>query len=291
MDTLTSRLIDDAAMFPPGNADVVTAVRDHRTHRAGWYAPAIGPLVVPDTRLAQVARANTTDAVLELSVVVTGGVGGLAALGRRELGEASGIEIVAAEIALRDLDDLPGNANRVVRAAQELDLDRTTVFVELPYQPGWVPAIEVIEAAGLYGKIRTGGLTSEAHPSPDQLAEQLSALIEADLGFKATAGLHRAWPHVALSETGDELRQHGFLNLMMAIEALVDGADIASATRLLTLTDRGRIVAALQQWDEATSTRVRRRLRSFGCCGVTEPIDDLVELGLLTSPVLAAAGG
>jgi len=291
MDALFAGLIDDAAVFPPGRASVPEAVRRHREHRSAWYAPLIGPLVVPDTDLAQVSRAArdelgedaepADDAELAVSVVISGGAGGLVALARRDL---PGLRVVAAEIGLRDLDDLAGNAARVVAAAEELDPDAVTVFVELPDSPGWMGAVEVIEAAGLLGKIRTGGLEPEAYPTAEGLARQLSELIEADLPFKATAGLHRAWPNRVTAETGATLHQHGFVTLLMAIEALVDGAGTEAAVDLLRLDDPGRIFTALQGWDEPAVTRVRRRFRSFGCCDVREPVADLVSLGLLRDP-------
>ena len=283
MDALFAGLIDDAAVFPPGNADVADAVREHRKHRSAWYAPLIGPLVLPDTALAAASRAALEsapdDAPLSVSVVITGGAGGLTALARRDL---PGLQIVAAEIALRDLDDLSGNAHRVVAAAQEFDPDEVAIFVELPFRHGWVAAIEVIEAAGLCGKIRTGGVEPAAYPTGAQLAEQLSELIEADLPFKATAGLHRAWLNSALNERGETLRQHGFVTVLMAVEALIDGAGTEQAAELLRLDDPGRIHEALKGWDDAAVSRVRRRFRSFGCCGVTDPVDDLVTLGVLS---------
>jgi hypothetical protein len=291
MDALFAGLIDDAAVFPPGNASVPDAVRRHREHRSAWFAPLIGPLVVRDTELAQVSRAVTDGTAgaggevdreaLAVSVVISGGAGGLVALARRDL---PGLTIVAAEIALRDLDDLAGNAGRVVAAAEELDPDEVSVFVEVPYGHGFIGAVEVIEAASLLGKIRTGGLEPDAFPTADQLAQQLSVLIEADLPFKATAGLHRAWPNRVTDERGRTLHQHGFLTVAMAVEALIDGAGTDAAVDLLQLDDPGRIFTALQGWDEPAAARVRRRFRSFGCCGVTEPVDDLVALGLLQGP-------
>ncbi|HEY5981158.1 MAG TPA: hypothetical protein VIT41_16145 [Microlunatus sp.] len=285
MDALFAGLIDDAAVFPPGRASVPDAVRRHREHHAAWYGPLIGPLVVPDTDLAQVSRAARDERgdgeELAVSVVISGGAGGLVALARRDL---PGLRVVAAEIGLRDLDDLAGNAARVVAAAEELDPDAVTVFVELPDSPGWMGAVEVIEAAGLLGKIRTGGLEPEAYPTAEGLARQLSELIEADLPFKATAGLHRAWPNRVTAESGATLHQHGFVTLLMAIEALIDGAGTEAAVDLLRLDDPGRIFTALQGWDEPAVTRVRRRFHSFGCCGVGEPVADLVSLGLLRDP-------
>lgn len=268
--TLFAALVDDAAMFPPGNASVEQAVADHRGYRAAQFAEVIGPLVVPDTALAHLGRAvnQLPAAELGVSVVNTGGAGGLVALSRRSV---PGIRVVAAETALRDLDDLVGNAHRVTAAAAELDPD-ITVYVEVPYTLGWVQAVEVVEAAGLLGKIRTGGLEEAAYPSAEQLAEQLSILVEADLGFKATAGLHHAWPNPP---------QHGFLNLMMALDALIDGAEPDDAAELLRVTDRERIRGAITSWDDATARRIRRRFRGFGCCGVDDPVSDLVSLNLL----------
>ena len=275
---LFTGLVDDAAMFPPGNASAERAVTEHGEHRTAWYADLIGPLVVPDTALVQVGRLAGDEAIA-VSVVNTGGAGGLTALARRAV---AGINIVAVDSALRDLDDLAGNAGRVVAAAAELD-PHIAVFVELPFAPGWVRAVEEVEAAGLYGKIRTGGVEPDAFPTAAQLAEQLSILVEADLSFKATAGLHRAWPSTGRNDRGDPLPQHGFLTLMMALDALIDGADTVEAEAQLRIDDRDRIAAAIGTWDETSQQRVRRRLRSFGCCGVSDPVTDLVDLGLLSA--------
>jgi hypothetical protein len=40
-------------------------------------------------------------------------------------------------------------------------------------------------------------------------------------------------------------------------------------------------VRFVREWDDGTCTDVRRGFRSFGCCGVTDPIDDLTCLGLV----------
>ena len=68
-----------------------------------------------------------------LSVVVTGGAGQVA--GPVGLAERPGLELAGLEIALRDLDDLAGNARRVVAAVDELRDGAgrdVPVHVELP---------------------------------------------------------------------------------------------------------------------------------------------------------------
>ena len=288
-DALFVGLVDDAAMFPPGNAPVAEAVAAHLEHRRAWYAALIGPLVVPDTALRQAQgawhmRAELVEAqapalrqaqgALSVSVINTGGAGGLLSLARREV---PGVRVVAVESALRDLDDLAGNAARVASAAGELD-ESVTVFVEIPYAPGWERAVEEVEAAGLLGKIRTGSPDNSGTPAYAQLAEQLSLLVEADLPFKATAGLHRAQPTPGTDP--DRPVQHGFLNVLAAVEALVEGAPVADGAEVLRHADP----TAMGEWSDETAARVRRRFRSFGCCGVLDPVHDLVALRMIEEP-------
>jgi hypothetical protein len=276
--------IDDAAMFPPGNAAVDEAVGAHLRYRRSWFASLIGPLLVADLKFAEVGRAlrhvrmsggSEGTVPLAVSVVNTSGAGGLLSLIGREV---EGVQMVAVESALRDLNDLAGNADRVVSAAAQLD-DAVRVFVEIPYAPGWEKAVAVVEAAGYYGKLRTGGLEPVDTPPSDQLAHQLSVLIEADLPFKATAGLHHA---VALpgSDPGRP-RQHGFLNLLVAVEALVDGGSESEAADLLGESGRQSVLDHVGAWNDTQASRIRRRFRSFGCCGVLDPINDLVALELI----------
>ncbi len=284
---LFERLLDDAAMFPPGNAELDEAVGAHQGYRRSWFAPMIGPLVVSDRKFAEVGRAlrrfairHGDDATVPLAVAVvnTSGAGGLLSLIGREV---EGVQVVAVESALRDLDDLAGNADRVVSAATELD-DMVRVFVEIPYARGWEKAVAVVEAAGCYGKLRTGGLEPVDTPPADQLANQLSVLVEADLPFKATAGLHHA-----LALQGDEPgrpSQHGFLNLLVAVAALVDGGPESEAAHLLAETDRRSVLEHVLAWSDTQVSRIRRRFRSFGCCGVLDPVNDLVALGLVEEP-------
>ena len=279
--------IDDAAMFPPGNASVEEAIGAHLGYRHSWFASLIGPLLVSDLKLAEVGRtlrrvrmSGGPEGTLPLlvGVVNTSGAGGLLSLVGREM---EGVELAAVETALRDLDDLAGNADRVVSAAGQLG-DAVRVFVEIPYVPGWEKAVAVVEAAGYYGKLRTGGLEPVDTPPSDQLARQLSVLIEADLPFKATAGLHHA---VALRGSDPARpRQHGFLNLLVAVEALVDGGSVNEAADLLGESGRESVLARVAAWNDTQASRIRRRFRSFGCCGVLDPINDLAALGLIAEP-------
>lgn len=228
-----------------GQASAVAAHQVLLDRPDGW---AVGPLVVRDERLAGLGGD------VALNVLTSGGAGGVTALARH----ADGLHLVGVETVLRDLDDLAGNAGRVVAAAAELP-DGVDVFVGIPAAPGTVSAVEVVEAAGLLGRI-------EVAARPSGAGEWLSVLVEADLAFKVT-GLG-----------ADPLGPYGLVALLMALEALVDGADPADADALLSHVDADRAVAGLRGWDDATQDRVRRRLRGVDCADLPTTLDRLAGL-------------
>ena len=51
-----ARLVDDAAVYPPGSVPLHEAVKDHRRHRSAWYADLVGPLLVPASATRQLAE-------------------------------------------------------------------------------------------------------------------------------------------------------------------------------------------------------------------------------------------
>lgn len=228
---------------------------DAESHRAlldrpdGW---TVGPLVVDDGRLAGLPGD------VALSVVTAGGAGGVAALARR----AGSLALVAVESVLRDLDDLAGNAARVVAAAGELG-DGVEVFVGLPAAPGLVAAVETVEAAGLRGRVDLGASAGAG------ASALLSLLVEADLPFKVT-GLGP-----------DPFGPYGVVALLMAVEALVDGAEADEADALLEGGDERRALAGLGGWDAAAQARVARRLRGVDSPDVAAVLDRLGAAGLL----------
>jgi hypothetical protein len=239
------------------------AVAGYEEHQHTWFSGLLGPLVLPDRRLAEVGRV-AAPRVVPVSVLNTGGAGGLIALAGRE---TPGLEVVAVESALRDLDDLAGNAARVAAAAQELG-DEVTVFVEIPYGPGWIAAAEEVEAAGLLGKIDAGN-----PPGADRLAERLSVLVETDLPVKVS-GLERPG-----ASTGDSAAGR-LAGLLLGLDALIDGATTEEAADLLRLDDPVRLTAGLANLDAPARSRIRRRLRSVDAVSMSTMATGLRSLGL-----------
>ncbi|GAA2131027.1 hypothetical protein GCM10009843_34130 [Nocardioides bigeumensis] len=269
-------LVDDAAIFPPGNAPLHDAAAAHVARREEWWEAFVGPLVVKDT---DVPLLRGTPA--RLTVVVTGGAGQLA--GPAGLCRKLGIDLAGLEIALRDPDDLPGNARRVVAAVDAartdgaLD-DDVPVFVELPQgdtTTGWLSAADEVAAAELRLKFRTGGLEAHLFPTARQLAGWIDAALDRETSFKCTAGLHQALRHRD-PETGFE--HHGFLNVLSATAHAFEGGTTEEVVALLDEKDDGRVITTAINTDIDAA---RRWFTSFGSCSVEEPLESLAATGIL----------
>lgn len=288
-----SGLIDDAAIFPPGNVPLGEAVAAHAAYGAEWYADLVGPFVISDVRLPELLEVlDEADAEVEplpVTVVVTGGAGSIRPAAKWATGSGQ-LTLRGIEAALRDPDDLAGNARRVgaaVEAARSegvLD-DDAPVYVELPHVGStriWQAAADVVAEEGFRLKFRTGGLEDHLFPATHALAAWIGAALDRETAFKCTAGLHNGIRHQD-PETG--FWHHGFLNLLLATRASLDGAAVPEVAELLDLQDGDDVAARLRDHGEEVLGRTRTWFTSFGSCSVIEPLEDLVDLGLLEPPV------
>jgi hypothetical protein len=162
------------------------------------------------------------------------------------------------------LSELPqdeGRALAVVESGSEWQDE--AVYLE------GVPLDEVA-ARGLRAKIRCGG---ERVPTVDELADFIRGCRSRGLVFKATAGLHHAYP----TEAGE----HGFLNVLAAT-VFGDEEDALREQAPAFALD-----AASFRWRdrEALPSRladVRGSLfHSVGSCSFFEPVEELEKLGML----------
>jgi hypothetical protein len=200
-------LVDDAAVYPPGSAPLPEAVKDHRRHRAAWYARLVGPLLVPASATAQLVELVGTDGELVVGLIADTGIAGLRAALALAPPAVRHVEIA---VAKRGEDPLPG-------LAALLDLLRAVPglagFAEIPLTFGLLSALDVLhdalwsEGLRVKAKFRTGGLAAELFPTPIELAAVICACRDRKLPFKLTAGLHHAIRHTD-PETG--FVHHGY---------------------------------------------------------------------------------
>ncbi len=278
-----SGLVDDAAIFPPGDVPLPDAVTAYQERRNAWYADLVGPLVVRDTDLPEV------DPRVPVSVVLTGGAGAVA--GVAALADKKGHRVVGLEAAVRDLDDMAGNVRRIttaVDAARDSGrLADTQVYVELPQtEPtaDWLSAADVVAEAEHHLKFRTGGVEAHLFPSAADVAAWIDSALDRETPFKCTAGLHHAVRHRD-HETGFE--HLGFLNVLLATRVAFDGGSVAETTQVLDDHYANDLVALARQSDLEGA---RRWFTSYGSCSVSDPLDELVGLGLLEPPPTGPTG-
>lgn len=292
---LLTRLIDDAALFPPGSAAMPDAVRGHLAARSGPHADLVGFFLCPVSRLpeliVELVKAKPSEPV-QLSLVVNNGLGGVPKAvstveGRKNLLQLRMVEMPApsdvdATWLERVSEFVPEDVIRVVeprrpgvRSAVEDSGTRSTAGAGPGDLEAWLDGVRRVARHGCWPKLRCGGLQAGAFPDAVVVADFLAAVCAEGVPFKATAGLHHAVRHRD-PETG--FTHHGFLNLLLAVSRALAGRDIAAA---LESTDSTALVGELSLLPAPTVRAVRQVFASYGSCSLAEPVADLESLGLL----------
>ncbi|MFM6851310.1 MAG: hypothetical protein ACKOVB_19645 [Terrabacter sp.] len=274
---LFDRLVDDAAVFPPGLAPLDVAVREHLDRRTGPYAAHLGPLLVPATSAAELAA--------------------LAARDDRAVAEPLEVGIVVRPGAplepLVDAVDLLRDDPRVLVAGIELgwfDGDsgwRRALELEVPLvvevglgsdqESGLDDIADAVDHEhDVTAKFRTG--MTPAWPWPDEttLAGFLDAVVLRGLSFKLTGGLHHA-----VRGDHDGQPMHGLLNVLLATHEALDGAETRELAGELTRRDTEVLVTAVSGLHVDDVRRLRASCTAYGCCGVLDPLTELEALGLV----------
>ena len=118
-------------------------------------------------------------------------------------------------------------------------------------------------------KIRCGGATI---PSVEELAAFIRRCRDERIVFKATAGLHHAYPTAG---------EHGFLNLLAAV-VFGDEENALRAPRGSFELDADSFRWGGRAADAAELARVRASLlHSIGSCSFFEPVGELHALGIV----------
>jgi hypothetical protein len=229
---LLGRLIDHAALFPPASLPMAEALAADRRARDGADAWLLGRFVCPASQLGALGAEDRA-----LTVIVDA--------------------------------EVPGDARiEAVETHEPVDFDGE-VYVELPIDDSLDSSLDRLAEGGLRAKVRCGGASA---PSAHDLARFVRGCRDRDLVFKATAGLHQAYPAGG---------GHGLLNLLAAA---VFGDEVDALT---AGPGSFELDADTFRWGERTAgatelERVRGTLlHSVGSCSFEEPVEELRGLGML----------
>ncbi|WP_112275969.1 hypothetical protein [Lentzea terrae] len=270
---LLARLVDDAALFPPGNASMPDAVRGHLDGRVGEWSGVMGLFLCPASRLAELI----TELIkvkppkpIALSLVIDTGLGGVPKA-------VSIVESRSELLALRMVEmPAPSDVDEVwlERVSEFVPEDVIRVVEPRRGGPEWLDGVRRVIEHGSWPKLRCGGLSTENFPSVDEVADFLSVVSGGGVAFKATAGLHRAVRYT----DEQNFTHHGFLNLLVATARSLSGRDVREA---LASTDAEALTAEAKALSDQAAHAVRGVFASYGSCSLAEPVADLEELGLL----------
>lgn len=303
---LMSGLIDYAGLFPPAKLPMAEAAANYGRYVAGDDSWMLGRLVVPVSRLEEfrVAAAKmlprvNADEPWPLSAIVDGDLDedmdAVFAFNREHSRTEAGLAVVdAVEIKV------PPEGGPVAAAFIDNALDTIPEglypFFEMPApgsggdgadSPDLRGCIAALAGADAAAKVRTGGLTPESIPGARAIAEFIVACAQAEVPFKATAGLHHAVraEHPLTYEAGcPRALMHGFVNVFVAAAfVLTQRAGVDGATAVLEETDGGEFVFTESGigWrgrvlDTSALERTREQFAlSYGSCSFEEPVAEL----------------
>ena len=278
--------IDYAGLFPPAARPMAEAVRNYAAYRSGAHAWMLGRFVVPAARLEELAAAfaalpDAGGTPWPVSVIARASDAATLAAFNARYGARLRIDMVEVpRVTVADVDGLA-----VLTPAYD-------VYAEIDAAGDPAPVIAACARCGVGAKIRTGGVTPEAFPTPDQVARFMRACHDAGVRFKATAGLHHAWrAEYPLTYEPDAVRgtMFGFAGVLLAAAAAASGADDHELARILAaggdgfgITARGAVLPSGRALPPELVAAARQTgLRSFGSCSFEEPVAELTAGRLL----------
>lgn len=288
---LLGGIVDYAGLFPPAGLDMPAATRNYASYLAQPDRWMLGRFVVPIARLDELTLAMRdarvgTNGQWRIAAIAGADFAGDVDAARRFNAEWHGravIDVMEAKLASAEAIERAGGA-----AGESL-----TTFAELPIAGNLAPLVDAVKRTGINAKMRTGGVTPDAFPSPEAVIHFMRCCIGAAVPFKATAGLHhplRGEHHLTYASDAPCGTMYGFLNVFLTAAFLEFGMSDGDACALLEERDPGAFTItdkSISWRDRSVSAGQMRVVRdvvavSFGSCSFREPVDDLRAMSILS---------
>ncbi|MBN8656963.1 MAG: hypothetical protein J0M11_14595 [Anaerolineae bacterium] len=296
-----AQILDYAGMYPPANLPLQEAFKNFIVYQTDPQAWMLSRFVVPAKRLSELPAFGER---ISFTTLGRGGKDMEEFLANIHLDIAdirafadihpnASVDMYEVALPASSLTDKFSANEIVTRAAEALNKNGITVFFESPFGESWeerteklLRALRKVKDKHVGFKLRTGGVTAEAFPSPEQVAKAIIQTREAGVPMKCTAGLHHPIRHFNSSVN---TKMHGFLNVFGAgVLAFANGISQADILSILEDEDPSNFVFdehgfAWKNLRVAISVIKRARLfaTSFGSCSFDEPREDLRNLGIL----------
>lgn len=281
---LLSSVVDYAGLFPPAKLELQPAMANYAQYQTTAYNWMLGRFILPSSRLQEFEQLLPDyPAQWLLSIIMTGDV-------QKAIAQLNSLNNPKIAIASLEFPPLPATEIKNILPLIPPDVES---FFEIPFNSDLQSYLPLLQHPRAAAKIRTGGVTVDAFPNFAQLYQIIFAFAQAQIPFKATAGLHHPLlsKHPVTSEPNSPIAlMQGFLNVAV-LAALIYQQKITPeiAVEILqeTSPDNFHFTSDRLSWKnyqlniaEIKSARTQF-FRSFGSCSFQEPIDDLKTLKLL----------
>jgi hypothetical protein len=295
--------IDYAGLFPPASLSMNEAIREYDEARNASHAWMLGRFIVPVSRLPELLEGFGEREPFDLSVIVDASPDPRAwfddvLMKSRELAtvraRSLSVLVRAVELPLPRLTSRRETYDATIGQGATL-LDNAAMrdlpcYLEMPRNERWsellAGTLSALARARLRSKIRCGGATEQAFPSPGDLADFVALTTSEHVAFKATAGLHHPIRH---RDAASGFMMHGFLNLLAA--AVLAGIGVSRDELESVLADENandfQLDDAGLRWiDRRASAAEIERSRTetfvgYGSCSFSEPVEDLTAMGAI----------
>jgi hypothetical protein len=292
--TLLNGVIDYAGLFPPASLSMNDAVRNYAHYLQSLDQWSLARFIVPVSRLEEFTAAvhslppDFRNQTWQLSALVGARVEDdlklIADFNQRFSRAPRSLLIDAIELKVARVDEI-----------QTLKLPLSlTSYIEIPIAEDVKSFIVALKKKNYRAKVRTGGVVTDAIPSPQDLARFIFLCAKHRVAFKATAGLHHAirglYP-LTYAPDSPSGTMFGFLNVFLASAFAYSGLSESDLVKILSETDLKHLSfnEGGARWrTHSLGISMLEEIRthfvlSFGSCSFEEPIEDLKKYHLLDS--------
>lgn len=293
-------IVDYAGLFPPAALNMPVAIRNYAHYRAsgaGWmlgrfvcsassltlFSEHAEPFLPRDAgaipwRLAVTSSGNVNADMEQIAIFNTQ---------HRVCFDECGAVADTYEVKIKSPEDIDVLNHTIPRGL--------ITYLEIPFADA-EELIPAVAASGRRAKMRTGGVTENAFPSPKAVVQFLRQCVEYDVMAKATAGLHHPVSgtyRLTYEDNAPTGHMFGYLNVFLAAALLAQGAAQPLAMKLLRETNPASVVITEErvlwhhdgestEFERSLLWRTRERvLTSFGSCSFIEPVDEARAAGWL----------
>ncbi|MCC6285617.1 MAG: hypothetical protein IT439_10025 [Phycisphaerales bacterium] len=307
--TLVSGIVDHAALFPPAALSMPDAALAHAHALRSGDAWMLSRFVCPASRLREF---SAHAAALMPGTFATSGYREQAHADPWRVSALVGDDLSADldtidafnahhareenGLALIDAIEVKAPSASFIDGAMDAIPDDLFPFFEISLAGDCRGVIAALAGEEAGAKVRTGGVTPDAFPRAESLADFVLTCAQADVPFKATAGLHhplRGSYALTYQPAAPCAPMFGFVGLFLGA-ALLRTRTISrdDLVRVLLETDAGAFAFRDEHasWrdasiDTAALARVRESFAlTFGSCSFDDPRADLRRLGWLSTP-------